>query len=77
MGRNGQNELQKYKYFWNEKGKILFFPAFLVVRAGQLAKVAALCVSTGLHIRRQGTRVVGGVVGGATGDVNTELKIEN
>ena len=41
----------------------------LVERAGELAEVAALGVAAGVDIGRQLSLVVGGVVGGAAGDI--------
>ena len=41
----------------------------LVEGACKLAEVAALGVAVGIDVGRQGTRVVGGVVGCAAGDV--------
>jgi len=41
----------------------------LIEGASELAEVAALGVTAGVDVGRQGTRVVGGVVGGAAGDV--------
>ena len=41
----------------------------LIERASELAEVAALGVAMGVYIRRQRTVAVGGVVRGASGDV--------
>ena len=70
--------LQIYRLFFYLQAFFLPLRRELAVEgAGELTEVAALRVAAGVEALGHGTGMMGGVVGGAAGDIDAELRIEN